>query len=308
MPSRNSHIVLDYPYENAICLFLTQHLDPDFYKRIETVSGGYYGFLASKVPKSATKIALDLAILYDTIHVHPIDLPIYEGQDIVKPSRYRDSTNLEIFNVAQETDLMDEGYKRLVQQFRTRYKSLIAQRVNWHLLDSYNYDAPIFSSPKLSKLYNHKFGRACFQQKEGTVENYLEVYRTMESVVGISFKIETLDQLNTIRKDPDIVNFRRKLFEFKEALKEDPDKVQIIRREIEEAIDQIKEIERFNKATSLMSCVTLPLSLALLFLGPLPTAATLVKIVPSIGSTSINIWNRLRKRKYSWVLLMSKIR
>jgi hypothetical protein len=305
---KNLHLVLDYPYENALCLFLTKHLNPDFYERIVDTKHGYYRFLTSRIPSAALTTALDLAIIYDKIHVHPIDLPIYKGQDIVQPSSYRGEAAREVFETAKQNDHKDQEYQSMVLGFKTRHRNIITDRINWHLADSYNFDAPIFTAPRLEELYNYKFSRACFPYETSEVGNVLRGYCTIESVLGVSFKIQDLDQLNSIRKDKDITRFRQKVFEFSCRLKSDPTNIEELQSEIRIAIDKLKEIERFNKVTKIIGYVTPPISLASLFLGPLPLSIAVAKLAPIVATTSVDALNRRRRRKYSWLLFTTKLR
>lgn len=307
LSSNNLHVVLDYPYENALCLFLTKHLNPDFYTRVKNAKHPYYDFLLSRIPKGALETALDLAVIFDQIHVHPIDLPIYQNQDVVQPSSYRNQTARDIFDGSQKTDLADQKYQSLISHFRTRHRQIVAQRVNWHLLDSHFYDAPIFTSPKLRELYNYKFSRACLPS-DTEAESYLKAFNAIESILGVSFRIEDLDQLIAIRNDKDIGRFRRKLHEFSSALRQDPTRIEDLRTEIKTAINKLREIESFNRATKIISCVSLPISIAALCFGQVPPAIAIAKLSPSIASASLNVWNKLRKRKYSWVLFVTKLR
>jgi len=301
-------IVLDYPYENALCLFITREINPEFYKRITSQRGHpYYDFLTSGITKKAINASLNLAILYDKIHVHPIDLPIYETSDIVAPSEYRDSDLSKLVYSANQLDALDPAYQKQLNLFkRQRAREIITKRINWHLLDSQIYNAPIAASNTLMGLYKYKLSRAAHPEKPLPLKEITKVYETLDSITGLSFKINDIETLREIRNDTDVRKFRNQILKYVALLKSNPEKLPDIRLEMEATKRRIEKVERFEKFTSWSTYVSVPVSV----IGALLAGYSLAPIgglAAAIG-VSGRLARKIKTWKYSWMLFKRKFR
>ena len=295
-------IVLDYPYENALCLFITREINPEFYKRITSQTNHpYYDFLTSGITKEDINASLNLAILYTKIHVHPIDLPIYEMSDIVTTSEYRDGDLSKLVRRANQLDTSDPAYQKQLNRFkRKRAREIITKRINWHLLDSQIYNAPIAASNTLMGLYKYKLSRAAHLEKPVPLKEITQVYETLDSITGLSFKINDLETLREIRNDTDVRKFRSQILKYVDLLRSSPEKLPEIRLEMEETKRRIEQIERFEKFTSWSTYVSIPISvigalLAGYSLAPIGALAT------AIGASG-RLARKIKTWKYSWML------
>jgi len=301
-------VVLDYPYENALCLFITRETNQKFYESIMTkkvASHPYYDFLTSGITKEATKTSLNLAVLFETISVHPIDLPVYDVKDIVTPSKYHDAELSELVHHANGLDVLDPAYQEFLNRFkRPRAREIVTHRINWHLLDSQINDAPIAASNSLLDLYKYKLSRAAHPEQSLPVKEIMKVYETLDSVTGLSFKIDDLETLREIRKDPDVGRFRSQILRYTEILRSNPDKISEIKLEMEETKRRIEQIERFEKYTSWSTYISISVSVV----GVLLAGYSLSPI--GAVATSIGVSGRLARKiktwKYSWMLLKRK--
>ncbi len=301
-------VVLDYPYENALCMFITKEVRPDFYNRITNQSGHpYYDFLTSGFTKDDINTSLNLAILFEKIHIHPIDLPIYSEKDLISTSEHHDNDLAKIVRYANQLDSQDSYYQKQLNPFKKpRAKEIITGRINWHLLDSQIYNAPIIASNNLMNLYNYKFSRAVSPQTNYTIEEIKQVYETLDNVTGISFKIDNIDALREIRNDNDVSKFRKQLFEYIALLRSNPEKLADIKADMEVTKQRIEQIERFEKFTSWSTYISASASiLAALLSGSsmLPEGS----LAPVSGIlTAMGLSNRFSKKiknwKYSWML------
>src|SRR5262245_1789462 len=112
------NLVVDYPYEDALCMFRTKTENPEFYERIVGRKTGhpYYRFITSGLSDDAFRTALDLAVIFKTVHVHPIDLPVYETKEIlsVTPRNNRLSS---FMSEANSNDRSDKTFQALLGNF-----------------------------------------------------------------------------------------------------------------------------------------------------------------------------------------------
>lgn len=276
-------IILDYPYEDALCLFYVKETSPEWYKLATKSPSSHYQYISSSNRPEFLETAKNYAILFDNVRVHPIDLPIYldnKPTEIIRVSDQGDRSSLsDLIKNSKVRDNADETLKSLFKSFGNN-SSVVEQRFYWHLLDSIKFQAPIAVSGSLLPLYNHKLISSISGKPSDMASSrkILQMDLAVEDELGVSFKINNWSDLLAIRNDPDIKRYREKLSYFLAHIGE-PDLHEKLKAEVREALLAVREIEKFKKTERLQTYMSPGLSVLDVFAGGLPLFSGLSDLV-----------------------------
>lgn len=302
MKGKLEDLVMGYPYEDSICLFYTRETSPDWFNLTKESNNSYYKYIHSAFNPYNLQRALDYAVLFETLHVHPIDLPIYgenSPRDVIRVSDHSNKGSLlELIQKARTRDTRDQTLSRMLNRFK-RDSNLVEQRLNWHILDSLKFGAPIALSENLVPVYNYKFNISKLKEQDvgKSSEKAREIDNTIEEELGASFKIKTWDDLLTLRKDSDIVNYRKKISEYLKIPNQDHLQEQI-RLDVRDALSAVIEVEGFRKKERIQTYVSPALTLSDIFLQGMPIAS----IIGDVISIKRSLQMKSLEERYQWLL------
>jgi hypothetical protein len=241
------NLVMGYPFEDVLCLFELQEVKPTAFEQTRKYGGSYYRYIWRAWNETPLQTALDLAVLFDKIHVHPIDLPIYDLKSFIEPSKHRDSGVSALVGMARAADERDETYQSLLAGFGDE-KGFVDQRVVWHLADSHRLNAPIAVSDSLMDLYAYRLstGFTSLNKPVEVARRAIILDKAVDDELGVSFKIGTWDDLLTLRRDGDIGAYRKRIAELLEV-DPVPSALAQIRADVKDAMVKVEEIRAFRK-------------------------------------------------------------
>lgn len=300
MANELDHVVLGYPYEDALGLFYTQSAERSTFEQYRRSHNSYYAEMFSAYNEPIITKALTLAVLFKRVHVHPIDLPIYNETQVFDLKSDKWQNDSDIIHTANAIDAADAQYGRLDKKFSVASRA--RQRVNWHLLKAMRFNAPIVTSGPLQKYYDYKLRRAMVSADLllGSDLNLDRIEKTVDSELGFSIFVESWDDLIALRSDRDIDRYREKLGSYLSAIRKGADLSQI-RADVHNAALAVRDLPQFKPRKHWEIALTPAAIIADVILGvPAGSAAKAIK-------DGLARWRERRiEEQYRWLLFRTK--